>query len=154
MVFSDLFFLFVFLPLFFGSYMLASLVDKKWLTSHKCRNITLVLFSLFFYAWGEPVYVFLMLALVLLNFYVGKIIDSTFKHRKIALNIGVILNVLALGIFKYASITVVTLNSFGFSLNDPKIALPIGISFYIFQSISYLIDVYKKESPAQRNFMD
>jgi alginate O-acetyltransferase complex protein AlgI len=154
MVFSDLFFLFVFLPLFFGSYMLASLVDKKWLTSHKCRNITLVLFSLFFYAWGEPVYVFLMLALVLLNFYVGKIIDSTYKHRKIALNIGVILNVLALGIFKYASITVLTLNSFGFSLNDPKIALPIGISFYIFQSISYLIDVYKKESPAQRNFMD
>ena len=84
--------------------MLASLVDKKWLTSHKFRNITWVLFSLFFYAWGEPVYVFLMLALVLLNFYVGKIIDSTFKHRKIALNIGVILNVLALGIFKYAYI--------------------------------------------------
>ena len=59
-----------------------------------------------------------------------------------------------MGIFKYASVTVLTLNTFGFSLNDPKIALPIGISFYIFQSISYLIDVYKKESPAQRNFMD
>ena len=61
MVFSDLFFLFVFLPLFFGSYMLASYVDKKVLSSYNCRNTTLVVFSLLFYAWGEPVYVFLML---------------------------------------------------------------------------------------------
>ena len=154
MVFSDLFFLFVFLPLFFGSYMLASYVDKKVLSSYKCRNTTLVVFSLLFYAWGEPVYVFLMLGLVLMNFYVGRVIDSDYAHRKLALNIGVILNVLALGVFKYASLTATTLTMLGIPVPDPRIALPIGISFYIFQSISYLIDVYKKESPAQRRFMD
>lgn len=154
MVFSDLFFLFVFLPLFFGSYMLATFLDKKIISSYKCRNTTLVVASLLFYAWGEPVYVFLMLGLVLINFYVGRLIDSDIPHRKLILNVGVILNVLALGVFKYASLTATTLTMLGFHMPDPKIALPIGISFYIFQSISYLIDVYKKESPAQRRFMD
>ena len=102
MVFSDLFFLFVFLPAFFACYMLAAYVDRKWLSSHKLRNACLVLFSLLFYAWGEPVYVFLMLALVFVNFHIGKFIDTQISHRKLALNIGVITNVLALGVFKYA----------------------------------------------------
>mgnify|MGYP002508282846 CR=1 FL=1 len=154
MVFSDLFFLFVFLPAFFACYMLAAYVDRKWLSSHKLRNACLVLFSLLFYAWGEPVYVFLMFALVFVNFHIGKFIDSQTSHRKLALNIGVITNVLALGVFKYASLTATTLTMLGIPMPDPRIALPIGISFYIFQSISYLIDVYKKESPAQRHFMD
>ncbi len=154
MVFSDLFFLFVFLPAFFLSYMLAAYVDRKWLSSHRCRNASLVLFSLLFYAWGEPVYVFLMFALVFVNFHIGKFIDTQSSHRKLALNIGVITNVLALGVFKYASLTATTLTMIGIPVPDPRIALPIGISFYIFQSISYLIDVYKKESPAQRRFMD
>lgn len=155
MVFSDLFFLFVFLPAFFGSYMLATYIDKKWFSSHKCRNLALVLFSLLFYAWGEPVYVFLMFAMVFINFHIGRYIDTpTSRRRKLALNLGVAANVLSLGVFKYASLTVSTLDLFGLSLPDPRIALPIGISFYIFQSISYLIDVYKHESPAQRRFMD
>ena len=155
MVFSDLFFLFAFLPCFFLCYMLATWVDKRWMAScPKWRNIALVLFSLLFYAWGEPVYVFLMLALVFVNFHVGRVIDSTSEHRKMALNAGVAVNVLALGVFKYASLTVATLDMFGLSLPDPRISLPIGISFYIFQSISYLIDVYKRESPAQRRYMD
>lgn len=155
MVFSDLFFLFAFLPSFFLCYMLATWADKRWLASRpKLRNIALVFFSLLFYAWGEPVYVFLMLALVLVNFHVGRVIDSTSAHRRLALNLGVAVNVLALGVFKYASLTVATLNVFGLGLPDPRISLPIGISFYIFQSISYLIDVYKHESPAQRRYMD
>lgn len=155
MVFSDLFFLFAFLPSFFICYMLATWADKKWLASRpKFRNIALVFFSLLFYAWGEPVYVFLMLALVLVNFHVGRVIDSASAHRKLALNLGVVTNVLALGVFKYASLTVDTLDMFGLSLPDPRISLPIGISFYIFQSISYLIDVYKRVSPAQRRYMD
>ncbi len=155
MVFSDLFFLFAFLPAFFLCYMLATWADKKLQNERpKLRNVALVSFSLLFYAWGEPVYVFLMLALVLVNFYVGKIIDSTSQHRRMALHAGVVVNVLALGVFKYASLTVTTLNLLGLSLPDPRIALPIGISFYIFQSISYLIDVYKRESPAQRRYMD
>ncbi len=155
MVFSDLFFLFAFLPCFCACYMLATWADKKWLASApKLRNIALVIFSLLFYAWGEPVYVFLMLALVFVNFHIGKIIDSTSAHRRLALHAGVVVNVLALGVFKYASLTVTTLNFCGLSLPDPRIALPIGISFYIFQSISYLIDVYKHVSPAQRRFMN
>ena len=136
MVFSDLFFLFVFLPAFFLSYMLAAYVDRKWLSSHRCRNASLVLFSLLFYAWGEPVYVFLMFALVFVNFHIGKFIDTQSSHRKLALNIGVITNVLALGVFKYASLTATTLTMIGIPVPDPRIALPIGISFYIFQSIS------------------
>lgn len=154
MVFSDLFFLFAFLPAFFACYMLAALIDRKWLFSQHCRNLVLVLFSLLFYAWGEPVYVFLMLAMVAVNFHVGKLVESSSDHRKLALNVGVAVNVLALGVFKYASLAVSTLNMAGLSLPDPGIALPIGISFYIFQSISYLIDVYKHESPAQRKFLD
>ena len=90
MVFSDLFFLFVFLPAFFLSYMLAAYVDRKWLSSHRCRNACLVLFSLLFYAWGEPVYVFLMFALVFVNFHIGKFIDTQSSHRKLALNIGAV----------------------------------------------------------------
>lgn len=155
MVFSDLFFLFAFLPCFFLCYMLATWADKKWQASRpKLRNMALVFFSLLFYAWGEPVYVFLMLAMVFVNFHVGRVIDSGSGHRKLALNVGVAANVLALGIFKYASLAVTTLDMFGLSLPDPRISLPIGISFYIFQSISYLIDVYKRESPAQRRYMD
>ena len=154
MVFSDLFFLFAFLPAFFVCYVIASLLDRKWLFSHTGRNIVLVLFSLLFYAWGEPVYVFLMLGLVAVNFHVGKLVESADRHRRRALFLGVAVNVLALGVFKYASLAVSTINLLGLNIPDPGISLPIGISFYVFQSISYLIDVYKRESPAQRHFMD
>ena len=154
MVFSDLLFLLVFLPLFALLYALGGLLDgKRFGGAPKTRNFVLVVFSLIFYAWGEPVYVFLMLGSVVLNYIAGRIIDSTEKGRKAALAAGVAVNLLILGTFKYAGFFAGCLRGLGLDVPDPGIALPIGISFYTFQSISYLVDVYRRESPAQKNFM-
>lgn len=158
MVFSDLFFLFVFIPTFALCYVLASLIDRRLCgrdSSSKClvRNIITVLFSLVFYGWGEPIYVFLMLLCVLLNYWSGLRIDRyEGKARKRALVVGLVCNISILGIFKYAGLFAQTLNSIGIPIHVPAIALPIGISFYTFQSISYLVDVYRKEAPVQRRF--
>ena len=154
MVFSDLFFIFAFLPLFLGCYMLANVADRRW-HAHSCRptlfrNAVLVAFSLLFYAWGEPVYVFLMLVSVLVNFAAGRIIDGSDRHRKSALAVGLAANILILGIFKYAGFVAQSLCAVGIPVAVPKIALPIGISFYTFQSVSYLVDIYRREAPAQR----
>ena len=159
MVFSDLFFLFVFIPAFALCYMLGGLFDR-WIArgqavkSHHVKNAMLVVFSLIFYAWGEPMYVFLMLVSVLLNYMAGRIIDSQQRHRRKALVGGLVCNLLILATFKYAGFFAEALNSLGLAIPVPHIALPIGISFYTFQSISYLVDVYRRESPAQRRFAD
>ena len=149
MVFSDLFFLFVFLPAFALCYLLFK----------RHRNAVLVLFSLLFYAWGEPVYVLLMLASVVVNYFVGLCIE---RKGKPALVIGLIFNIGILAVFKYANFFVANFyaligcldTSHLSPLNShlPRIALPIGISFYTFQSISYLIDVYRHTTPVQRSF--
>ena len=159
MVFSDLFFIFAFIPSFALLYILASLIDKKMKTSpdtpyNRTKNWVLVLFSLLFYAWGEPVYVFLMLFSVLVNFIAGRVIDRSNRHRKMALVIGLICNILILGVFKYLGFFGSILADLGISVALPTLALPIGISFYTFQSISYLIDVYRRESPAQKRYAD
>ena len=176
MVFSDLFFIFVFIPAFVLVYLVAAWLDKKVLLRHKegvivfdedprksgisragflCRNIALVIFSLLFYAWGEPVYIFLMIICVIINYFCGLAIAAVKnKGRKVWLVIGLVLNLCILGTFKYLGFFNDILSSLGFNLNAPKLALPIGISFYIFQSISYLVDVYRKESPVQRNFLN
>ena len=159
MVFSDLFFLFVFIPAFALCYMLGGLFDR-WIArgqavkSHHVKNAMLVVFSLIFYAWGEPMYVFLMLVSVLLNYVAGRIIDGQQRHRRKALVGGLVCNLLILATFKYAGFFAEALNSMGVAIPVPHIALPIGISFYTFQSISYLVDVYRRESPAQRRFAD
>ena len=156
MVFSDLFFLFVFLPLFAISYLLGTWADKRLSTAdsrcHTVRNAVLVTFSLIFYAWGEPVYVFLMLFAVFVNYLAGRAIDRADSHRKAALAVGVTLNILIIAIFKYLGFITDQLAVIGIHVNAPRLSLPIGISFYTFQSISYLIDVYRRESPAQRHF--
>ena len=146
MVFSDLFFLFVFLPVFALCYLL--------LKRH--RNAVLVLFSLVFYAWGEPVYVLLMLASVVINYFVGLGIE---KKGKTALVVGLIFNLGVLAVFKYANFFIANfyalIGCLGTSNLSPltfHLSLPIGISFYTFQSISYLIDVYRKTTPAQHSF--
>ena len=156
MVFSDLFFLFAFLPAFALCYLLGALIDSKLLKgqSQAAKNLALFVFSLIFYAWGEPVYVLLMLFSVLLNYLAGLAIDHYEDgRRKWALAGGLTCNLLILGTFKYLGFFVQTLGSLGITLSAPKIALPIGISFYTFQSISYLVDVYRRESPVQRRFM-
>lgn len=159
MVFSDLFFIFVFLPVFLLCYMSAWLIDKKWLGTEEqpatgARNAVLVTFSLIFYAWGEPVYVFLMLGSVVVNYLAGRIIDSQENHRKAALAAGIAVNLLILGTFKYAGFFAQTLCDAGLTVPIPKISLPIGISFYTFQSISYLVDIYRREAPVQRRFVN
>lgn len=156
MVFSDLFFIFTFLPTFILCYLLASGIDR-WTgnNSNIAKNIVLVVFSLIFYAWGEPVYVFLMIGSVIINYFVGRLIDKgEGTGRKTALTIGLILNIAILGTFKYAGFFGEILQSLGLPVTPPTIALPIGISFYTFQSISYLIDVYRRESPVQRRFIN
>ena len=158
MVFSDLLFLLVFIPAFALCYLLGTLVDKamsKSLVEKRvlARNIVIVLFSLIFYGWGEPIYVFLMVLCVFLNYLSGLSIDRfEGKKRKLALSLGLIVNLAILGTFKYADFFVQTLCDLGLNIPLPNIALPIGISFYTFQSISYLIDVYRKQSPAQQHF--
>ena len=159
MVFSDLFFLFVFLPAFLLCYLLATWIDRQWLSSEGMRsncakNLILVCFSLIFYAWGEPVYVFLMLFCVLVNYLVGLGIANLERYRKTVLVIGLILNIAIIGTFKYLGFLAQCLCDIGIPVAQPNIALPIGISFYTFQSISYLIDVYRRESPVQRRFVD
>ena len=161
MVFSDLFFLFAFLPAFALCYLLGGVVDKKHIgtstsatRNNSVKNLVIVAFSLIFYAWGEPVYVFLMLACVFINYLIGLWINAANDgwRRRFALTFGLIANISIIGVFKYAGFLAQTLNDCGFEVSVPNIALPIGISFYTFQSISYLIDVYRKDSPVQSKF--
>lgn len=156
MVFSDLFFLFCFLPAFIMTYLIATLADKRMAAgSNRIKNLVIVFFSLVFYAWGEPMYVFLMIGSVLMNYIAGLCIDrSSGVKRKVALSIGIALDIAVIGVFKYAGFIAQSLTFLGLKVPDPHLALPIGISFYIFQSISYLIDVYRKDSPVQRKFSD
>ena len=147
MVYSSLTFLQCFLPLCLLAYFL---VPQKW------RNGTLFLFSLLFYAWGEPVYVVLMLFSTVLDYTCGQMVD---RHRgqrgaKIALLVSVCANLGLLGVFKYSDFLIGTVNSlFGTALPQPNLPLPIGISFYTFQTMSYTIDVYRQDAPAQRNMV-
>lgn len=145
MVFSSLTFLQCFLPLCLLAYFL---VPQKW------RNGTLFLFSLLFYAWGEPVYVVLMLFSTVLDYTCGQMVE---RHRgqrgaKIALLVSLCVNLGLLGVFKYSDFLIGTVNSlFGTALPQPNLPLPIGISFYTFQTMSYTIDVYRRDAPVQRN---
>jgi alginate O-acetyltransferase complex protein AlgI len=155
MVFSDLFFLFVFIPAFAAFYLAARAADKRFFaSSNTLRNAVLILFSLIFYAWGEPVYLFLMIGAVAVNYFAGqRIADAPdASHRKTALIAGISCNVLILGVFKYAGFVAQSFNAIGIPMPVPEIRLPIGISFYIFQSISYLVDVYRKDAQPQQKF--
>ena len=160
MVFSDLFFLFSFLPAFALCYLIGAWIDGRFLSSatersQQAKNLVLVIFSLIFYAWGEPVYVFLMFGCVVLNYLAGRGIGALKGGaRRWALIAGLTGNLLILGTFKYMGFLVATLGDIGITVSAPTIALPIGISFYTFQSISYLVDVYRGESPMQRRFLN
>ena len=149
MVFADLFFLFAFLPAFALCYGLASLAE-----GNRLKNSVLVVFSLVFYAWGEPLYVFLLVACAFLNWLFGRGLDRAGKGRGLLLALGLAANLAILGTFKYLGFFADLLGRFGLEVHVPELALPIGISFYTFQSISYLVDVYRKESRAQKRFGD
>lgn len=150
MVFSSLEFLFVFLPVTLLVY---------FCVPHKVRNLVLLLFSLFFYGWGEPVYIFLMIFTILIDYlggwFVGKWRDEKPRAAKAALVASILINLGMLGFFKYYDFFVSNLARIPCfsSLQPLGLTLPIGISFYTFQSLSYVIDVYRRETDAQKNIL-
>ena len=147
MVFSSLFFLYFFLPLCVICYAATKRIYY--------RNMVLLAFSLIFYAWGEPLCVFLLIISAAVNFLFGLVIDR-YKGRtgsKIAVTSAVIFDVAVLGIFKYSGFIVENINAVaGLNLNVPDIKLPIGISFFTFQMISYIIDCYWEKVEVQKSY--
>lgn len=146
MVFSSLVFLCVFLV---GVFLLYTVMP-----SLKVKNALLIIASLGFYAYGEPVYVFLMLLSSVMNYlYALWIARTPERKNRLAVVIAIVANLGLLVIFKYSGMLVETMNAlFGSSLPAPQIALPIGISFFTFQALSYVIDVYRGVVKVQRNF--
>ena len=145
MVFSSLTFLCVFLPLTFVLVLLAS----RWGTA--AMNGLLIVASVLFYAYGEPAYVLLMLASVLANYVFGLLVGQGARWRKVWIVVAVVANLATLAVFKYAGFMVESINALcQLQLPIPQLPLPLGISFYTFQAISYVIDVYRGDVEAQR----
>ena len=148
MVFSNLIFLYLFLPVCLIAYFFCQGIRAK--------NAVLILFSLIFYAWGAPKYVFLMIFSILVNYVFGLLMD---KHRenkkrlKLMLVISVIIDLGLLSVFKYTDFIITNINSvFGADFDLLNIALPIGISFFTFQGLSYVIDVYREPKMVSHSF--
>lgn len=144
MVFSSCIFLFVFLPVTYLLYCICPGI--------KVKNAILIIASLMFYAFGEPVYVFLMIASILVNYILARCIAAKEKSGKGILTFTVIFNIGMLVLFKYSALLVTTCNKMlGVQIPIPDIALPIGISFYTFQALSYCVDVYRDRTSVQKN---
>ncbi len=145
MVFSSITFLFYFLPLVLFCY---------YLVPYKLKNFILLIFSLIFYAYGEPIYIFIMLFSCVVDYINAIIIDkyrNTYK-AKLALIFSIIINLSLLAFFKYSDFFISIVNSLtNYNIPLLNITLPIGISFYTFQTMSYTIDVYRNEAPIQKN---
>lgn len=150
MVFSSLVFLLIFLPIVLLCY---------YICPSKGRNLVLVLASIFFYAWGEPVYVLLMVASVVFNYLGGLFLGRMRSKGQLHMGRGVlILNILGnlgvLGVFKYGDFAIQNVNHvLGSSIPLLELALPIGLSFYTFQALSYIVDVYRGQVEPQKNFI-
>lgn len=149
MVFSSLFFLYIFLPVTLLLYYIAPSIRSK--------NFILTVLSLFFYAWGEPLWVVLLLLSSLIDFVCGQIIGKNRRtwKAKAALTASITLNLILLGSFKYGNFFIENINALtGLAIPFTGLTLPIGISFYTFQTMSYTIDVYRDEVYVQKSFMD
>ena len=148
MLFSSIPFLYYFLP---------SVLILYFIVPKKLKNMVLMLSSLVFYGWGEPKYVVLMIASIVIGYFSGILIEafSQKKLSKVFLGISVAVNLGFLAYFKYADFFIENFNAVtGLSVSLLRIALPIGISFYTFQILSYTIDVYRKDVPAQKNIIN
>lgn len=152
MLFSSTVFLFIFLPLTIAIY---------FLLKNNFRNTFLLFASLFFYAWGEQQLVLLMICSICINFLFGNIISNNISNKRIRkakanLTISISINIAVLVYYKYFHFIISNLSfiGFDFNLNTSNITLPIGISFFTFQSISYLIDVYKQRVSGQKNIIN
>lgn len=148
MLFSSITFLFIFLPLTLLLY---------YLVPFRMKNYVMLAASLIFYAWGEPVYIILIILSIILNYFCGQDIyekRDNARAMKMSLMFGVVMNLLILGFFKYYGLLMDTINAI-LPIDIPYrvLALPIGISFYTFQAMSYLIDVYRKEVKPQENVL-
>ncbi len=147
MVFSSLTFIFLYLPIVLLLYYIA-----PW----KAKNFILLITGLIFYAWGEPYYVIIMIISTLIDYTAGLLINKFNdkpKIRRIFLILSVVMNLSLLFTFKYSSFIITNINSiFGLKLFNPNLPLPIGISFYTFQSMSYTIDLYLGNIKVQKNF--
>lgn len=149
MVFSSLLFLFLFLP---------AVLTLYYCSPRRIRNLILFLTSLFFYAWGEPVYIVIMIVSTVTDYSFGLLLDKpslSATKRKGVVALSVIVNLTLLSYFKYADFLIENINRlFGSDIPLTELPLPIGISFYTFQSMSYIIDVYRGTARAQRNWVD
>ncbi|MBQ9299350.1 MAG: MBOAT family protein, partial [Clostridia bacterium] len=156
MLFSSMIFLWIFLPVVLaGSFLLRK---------PRFVNPFLVLASLFFYAWGEPVNVLLMLFSILLNYGAGRLLakfekNDPYEFRRLILALDILLNLALLAYFKYLGLLVEGINAVlslfrGGALAVPAITLPIGISFFTFQALSYVVDVYRGRAQAQRKLIN
>ena len=146
MVFSSIPFLFFFLPLFVLCY---------FCIHQQYRNYVLLFFSVLFYAWGEPVYVLLMIAVTFSDYMLGRCMARTENvvKRRCCLVASLVIDLLALGFFKYADFLVSTVNHvLGTEIPLLELALPIGISFFVFQSLSYTIDLYRGEVEVETSY--
>lgn len=148
MVFSSITFLLYFLPVVLILYFAVPTL--------KLKNIVLLIASLFFYAWGEPVYVVLMIISICGNYFCGKFLAGGAKNRKLKRYFiyAVAWNIAILFFFKYANMVIRIINGiFHAGISDLKLSLPIGISFYTFQALSYVIDVYKGKVKPQESLL-
>lgn len=150
MLFSSMVFLFLFLPVVLMLY---------YASPRKVRNLILFVFSLVFYAWGEPIYVFLMIASTIVAYITGLLADKTKQGRKpwvpkVSLIVAILWNMGLLLFFKYTNFFIENANNiFGLSIEKMGLVMPIGISFYSFQTLSYVIDVYRGDVKAQKNYL-
>lgn len=149
MVFSSLVFMFAYLPITLLAY---------YLVPRQGRNIFLFIINLIFYGWGEPKLVLLMVFNIFFNYIGGWLVDkyrADAKKKKLFLILTCVLDIGILAVFKYTGMITETLNMLPF-LNIPElqISLPIGISFYTFQTMSYVIDVYRDDAPVSKNFIN
>lgn len=148
MVFSSMVFLCFFFPI---TYLLYQIIPNL-----KLKNFLLIIVSLLFYAYGEPYYVLIMLVSIFTNYCFGiLLINKEASYRRIVVTIAVLINLGILGLFKYADMIIATLNTlFNCNFNLLNIPLPIGISFFTFQAMSYVIDVYRKDVLPERNIFN
>src|SRR5699024_9468178 len=147
MVFSSLTFLFFFLPIALFIY---------YMSPKKLQNMTLLIISLIFYAWGEPVYVALIIFSASADYFFGLLIGNNRNKNKVkaklALTGSLLINIGVLSFFKYADFLVINLNQiFGLNIQSLDLPLPIGISLYTYQTMSYIVDVYRGDIEAQKN---
>ena len=146
MIFSSIPFIFFFLPFFLIIY---------FIVPNKFKNYILLIFSLIFYTFGEPIYVTILLFSSILDYSMGRLMEQYPKKKKIFLIISVVVNLALLCYFKYMNFFVTSLNTiFSSNIAISKIILPIGISFFTFQTMSYSIDVYKGSIKAEKNFFN